>query len=74
MGRIELREVHLKKSALAELELPVEIKEGLIGKLVVEIPELAKLGVDPTRVILEDLCVIACPSFHPNVGLQEIFC
>jgi len=66
MGRIELREVHLKKSALAELELPVEIKEGLIGKLVVEIPELAKLGVDPTRVILEDLCVIACPSFHPN--------
>jgi len=63
---IELHNLNLKKGALAELELPLEIKSGVLGKLVVKLPSLDQVTTKPTIVVLEDLCLLAVPSFHKN--------
>ncbi|RCN43106.1 hypothetical protein ANCCAN_10894 [Ancylostoma caninum] len=37
-GQVELENVPLKKTALRKLDLPLEVKAGLLGKLTLSVP------------------------------------
>uniref|UniRef100_A0A0K0DCQ1 Ricin B-type lectin domain-containing protein n=1 Tax=Angiostrongylus cantonensis TaxID=6313 RepID=A0A0K0DCQ1_ANGCA len=52
-GQVELENVPLKKSALRKLDLPVEVKAGLLGKLTLSVP-ITRLKSEPWVLKLFD--------------------
>lgn len=70
---IEIDNVHLKKSALAGLELPIEIKEGIIGKLTIYVPPLIDIKTKPWKFHLEQLFILTGPSFRREVCIIYIY-
>ncbi|XP_052031847.1 LOW QUALITY PROTEIN: intermembrane lipid transfer protein VPS13D [Apodemus sylvaticus] len=60
-GAVELENLPLKKDALKELELPFEVKAGLIGKVTLQIP-FYRPHVDPWVISISGLHVIIAPE------------
>ena len=60
-GAVELENLPLKKDALKELELPFEVKAGLIGKVTLQIP-FYRPHVDPWVISISGLHVIGGPE------------
>ncbi|XP_034358412.1 LOW QUALITY PROTEIN: intermembrane lipid transfer protein VPS13D [Arvicanthis niloticus] len=60
-GAVELENLPLKKDALKELELPFEVKAGLIGKVTLQIP-FYRPHVDPWVISISGLHVIVAPE------------
>lgn len=60
-GAVELENLPLKKDALKELELPFEVKAGLIGKVTLQIP-FYRPHVDPWVISISSLHVIGAPE------------
>ncbi|EDL81065.1 vacuolar protein sorting 13D (yeast) (predicted), isoform CRA_b [Rattus norvegicus] len=60
-GAVELENLPLKKDALKELELPFEVKAGLIGKVTLQIP-FYRPHVDPWVISISGLHVIGAPE------------
>ena len=52
-GDIELRNLSLKPEALADLELPVTVKAGLLGKLTLKVGGHGPKNVDALQLILK---------------------
>lgn len=59
-GTVQLTDLKLKAEALYELELPIEVKAGCIGKVSVDIPWLS-LSSEPVLVHVEDVLILAAP-------------
>eukprot|EP00775_Hariotina_reticulata_P007140 gene7140-7355_t len=59
-GDVELRNLRLKPEALEELNLPITVKSGLLGRLTLKVP-WAKLGQEPVVAEFDRLYVVACP-------------
>ncbi|KAM7308838.1 vacuolar protein sorting-associated protein 13A isoform X4 [Ixodes scapularis] len=59
-GTVQLTDLKLKAEALYELELPIEVKAGCIGKVSVDIPWLS-LSSEPVLVHVEDVLILAGP-------------
>ncbi|XP_014674952.1 PREDICTED: vacuolar protein sorting-associated protein 13A-like [Priapulus caudatus] len=60
-GDVELYDLRLKPEALAELNLPIEVKAGFVGKLTLTIP-WTQLYTAPVIVAVEELFVLAGPT------------
>ena len=60
-GNVVLHNLQLKASALAELDLPVTVKAGLLGSLTLKVPWNA-LGRTPVEVFVDQLYIIAEPK------------
>ncbi|XP_077487985.1 intermembrane lipid transfer protein VPS13A-like isoform X2 [Amblyomma americanum] len=59
-GTVQLTDLKLKAEALYELELPIEVKAGCIGKVSVDIPWLS-LSSEPVLIHVEDVLILAGP-------------
>ncbi|VDM63985.1 unnamed protein product [Angiostrongylus costaricensis] len=59
-GQVELENVPLKKSALRKLDLPVEVKAGLLGKLTLSVP-ITHLKSEPWVLKLSEVLVVIGP-------------
>ncbi|VDL75879.1 unnamed protein product [Nippostrongylus brasiliensis] len=59
-GQVELENVPLKKTALRKLDLPIEVKSGLLGKLTLSVP-ITHLRSEPWVLKLSDVLVIVGP-------------
>ncbi|KAG1659488.1 hypothetical protein FOA52_005351 [Chlamydomonas sp. UWO 241] len=60
-GDVQLRNLSLKPEALADLELPVTVKAGMLGKLTLKVP-WNKLGQAPVVVEFDRLYIVAGPK------------
>ena len=65
--QLDIENVHLKKTALAGLELPVEIREAIIGKLEIVLPPVSEIMTKPWQFHLKQLIVLTAPSFRREV-------
>ena len=59
-GEVKLRNLELRKEALDQLHLPLNVVEGHIGNLTLSIP-FSNLRGKPVRVNVEDVFILACP-------------
>ncbi|GIL65097.1 hypothetical protein Vafri_18864, partial [Volvox africanus] len=60
-GDVELRNLSLRPEALQDLDLPVTVKAGLLGRLTLKVPWTA-LGREPVVVEFDRLYLLACPK------------
>ncbi|XP_025097802.1 vacuolar protein sorting-associated protein 13D-like isoform X4 [Pomacea canaliculata] len=59
-GAVELENLPLKKDALKSLDIPLEVKSGVIGKITLHIP-LRRLRSEPWVISIEKLYLVAGP-------------
>lgn len=59
-GQVELENVPLKKTALRKLDLPLEVKSGLLGKLTLSVP-ITHIRSEPWTLKLSDVLIIVGP-------------
>jgi hypothetical protein len=59
-GQIVLRALELKREALFELGLPVNIEAGFIGRVEITLP-WTRLGSEPIRVVISQVQLVATP-------------
>lgn len=59
-GTVQLTDLKLKAEALYELELPINVKAGCIGKVSIDIPWLS-LSSEPVLIHVEDVLILAGP-------------
>lgn len=80
-SHLELTDLRLKKTLLKDMNLPVEVKEGLVGKLVIqglsgEDPSLSVPDCVEFRARVSALCLFlgwftfALPLFRPACALD----
>ncbi|KAF8335473.1 vacuolar protein sorting-associated protein 13 [Cantharellus anzutake] len=69
-GHFSVNNLRLKKSALDKFRLPIDVIEGHLGHLTLNIP-WANLSSKPAEVIIEDLYVLAIPASEAKVDLAE---
>lgn len=55
-GDLVLEELHIKKSLIDTLELPLTLRHGIIGRLEIRIP-WKNLGKDPIVVVVDRVSV-----------------
>lgn len=60
-GTAQLKHLKLRKTALEDLEMPVIVKEGYIGNMVLKVP-WTSLGSRPTVVEVTDLFLVVGPK------------
>jgi vacuolar protein sorting-associated protein 13A/C len=59
-GNVVLKNLRLKPSALAELDLPITVKAGILGSLTLKVP-WSSLGRVPVDVTIDRLYILAAP-------------
>ncbi|KAI9798111.1 MAG: hypothetical protein M1835_004200 [Candelina submexicana] len=69
-GDMKLRNLQLRREALDQLHLPVNVVEGHIGQLTVSIP-WSNLKGKPVRVNIEDVFLLAAPQEDENYDPEE---
>ncbi|KAL2752446.1 hypothetical protein ACRALDRAFT_2112495 [Sodiomyces alcalophilus JCM 7366] len=60
-GDVKLRNLALRKEALDQLKLPINVIEGHLGQLTLVIP-WSNLGGAPVKVFIEDVFLLASPK------------
>lgn len=69
-GDVKLRNLELRKEALDQLHLPVNVVEGHLGQLTMSIP-WTNLRGKPVRVNIEDVFVLAAPREDSDYSEQD---
>lgn len=69
-GDVKLRNLELRKEALDQLHLPLNVVEGHLGELTLSIP-WSNLRGKPVRVTIEDVFVLAAPKEDAEYDAQE---
>ncbi|MCO5559152.1 hypothetical protein L7F22_012745 [Adiantum nelumboides] len=59
-GVAQLENLELRLEAFDYLQLPIAIKNGLVGRLKIQVP-WKKLGREPILIGLQDIYICACP-------------
>ncbi|KAI8888651.1 hypothetical protein K501DRAFT_320796 [Backusella circina FSU 941] len=69
-GEVTLRDLKLRREALDNLDLPVDVLEGYLGELKLSIP-WNNLGTKPVIVNLKDVYVLAIPRTESTMTMEE---
>jgi len=69
-GDVKLRDLELRREALDQLHLPINVVEGRLGNLTLSIP-WSNLRGKPVRVNIEDVFLLAAPKMEDNYDVQE---
>ncbi|CAB3411172.1 unnamed protein product [Caenorhabditis bovis] len=71
-GQVELENVPLKKTALRKLDLPLEVRSGLLGKLTLSVP-ITHIRSQPWTLKLSDVLIIVGPlSAEKRYDVQAV--
>ncbi|BFZ60577.1 Vacuolar protein sorting-associated protein 13 [Saitoella coloradoensis] len=60
-GDVKLRNLQLRREALDKFKLPIDVKEGYLGSLTLQIP-WSNLKGKPVKVLIEDVFLLANPK------------
>ena len=69
-GDVKLRDLQLRREALDQLHLPVNVVEGHLGQLTMSIP-WANLRGKPVKVSIEDVFLLAAPKEDAKYNEEE---
>ena len=69
-GDVKLRNLELRKEALDQLHLPINVVEGRLGELTLSIP-WSNLRGKPVKVNIEDVYLLAAPKLEDNYDAEE---
>ena len=69
-GDLKLRDLELRKEALDQLHLPVNVVEGHLGELTMSIP-WTNLRGKPVRVNIQDIFLLAAPKEDAEFNQEE---
>ena len=69
-GDVKLRNLELRREALDQLHLPVNVVEGHLGQLTMSIP-WTNLRGKPVRVSIEDVFLLAAPKEDAEYNEEE---
>ena len=69
-NEVKLRNLELRKEALDQLKLPLNVIEGHVGELTLLIP-LSNLRGKPVQVRIEDVFILAAPREDADVDARE---
>ena len=69
-GEVKLRNLQLRREALDQLHLPVNVVEGHLGQLTMSIP-WSNLRGKPVRVSIEDVFLLAAPKEDAEYDEEE---
>jgi vacuolar protein sorting-associated protein 13A/C len=69
-GDVKLKDLELRREALDQLHLPLNVVEGHIGSLVLSIP-WSNLRGKPVRINIEDLFLLAAPKEDQEYDAEE---
>jgi vacuolar protein sorting-associated protein 13A/C len=69
-GDVKLKDLELRREALDQMHLPLNVIEGHIGSLVLSIP-WSNLRGKPVRINIEDLFLLAAPKEDQEYNAEE---
>ncbi|RYP19640.1 hypothetical protein DL765_003233 [Monosporascus sp. GIB2] len=69
-GDVKLRDLELRREALDQLKLPINVMEGHLGQLTLVIP-WSNLRGAPVRVLVEDVFLLASPKEEAAYDPEE---
>ena len=69
-GEVQLRDLQLRREALDQLHLPVNVVEGHLGRLTLSIP-VSNLRGKPVKVNIEDVFLLAAPKEDAQYNEEE---
>lgn len=69
-GDVKLRNLELRKEALDQMHLPINVVEGHLGQLTMSIP-WTNLRGKPVRVNIEDVFLLAAPKLDEEYNEEE---
>ena len=69
-GDVTLRNMELRKEALDQLHLPLNVVEGYLGQLTLSIP-WSNLRGKPVKVNIEDVFLLAAPKEESDYNVEE---
>ena len=69
-GEVTLKNLALRREALDQLRLPVNVVEGHLGQLTLSIP-LSNLRGKPTKIQIEDVFLLAAPKEDSQYNEEE---
>ncbi|KAH8819973.1 hypothetical protein F5884DRAFT_32326 [Xylogone sp. PMI_703] len=69
-GDVELRNLELRKEALDQLKLPINVVEGHLGHLTLTIP-WSNLRGQPVKIFIEDVFLLAAPKEDAEYDEEE---
>lgn len=69
-GEVKLRNLELRREALDQLRLPVNVVEGHLGQLTLSIP-VSNLRGKPVKINIEDVFLLAAPKEDAEYNEQE---
>ena len=69
-GDVKLRNLELRKEALDQMHLPINVVEGHLGQLTMSIP-WTNLRGKPVRVNIEDVFLLAAPKQDEEYNEEE---
>ena len=75
-GDVQLKNLTLRKDCLDSLDLPVDVKYGVLGDLVLNVP-WSSLKNKPVNIIIQDCYLLCVPrdlhSYHTKESLERAF-
>lgn len=69
-GDVQLRNLELRKEALDQMKLPLNVSEGYLGRLTLQIP-WSNLKNKPVKVTIEDVYLLATPKQDSEYDEQD---
>lgn len=69
-GDVKLRNLELRKEALDQLKLPINVAEGYLGELTLVIP-WSNLRGAPVKIFIEDVFLLASPKEEAQYNDEE---
>ena len=69
-GEVQLKNLELRREALDQLKLPVNVVEGHLGQLTMRIP-LSNLRGSPVKINIEDVFLLAAPKEDAEYDEEE---
>ncbi|KAI9744725.1 MAG: hypothetical protein M1818_001650 [Claussenomyces sp. TS43310] len=69
-GDVKLRDLELRREALDQLKLPINVAEGHLGQLTLTIP-WSNLRGQPVKVYIEDVFLLAAPKEDAEYDEEE---
>ena len=69
-GDVTLRNLELRKEALDQLHLPLNVVEGHLGQLTLSIP-WSNLRGKPVKVNIEDVFLLSAPKEEADYDVEE---
>ena len=69
-GAVKLRNLELRREALDQLHLPLNVVEGRIGELTLQIP-WSNLRGQPVKVSIEDVFLLSAPKEEADYNFED---